>query len=100
MMHFSQGLGVNCTFCHNSRSFSSWEESNPRRGVAWHGIRMVRDLNVNYVAPLQSVIPAAHLGPQGDALKVNCTTCHQGAFRPLLGASMLQDYPQLARPGP
>jgi photosynthetic reaction center cytochrome c subunit len=100
MMHFSQGLGVNCTFCHNSRSFSSWEESNPRRGVAWHGIRMVRDLNVNYVAPLQSVLPAAHRGPQGDALKVNCTTCHQGAFRPLLGASMLQDYPQLARPGP
>ena len=100
MMHFSQALGVNCTFCHNSRAFSSWEESNPRRVNAWHGIRMVRDLNANYVSPLQSVIPAAHRGPQGDALKVNCTTCHQGAFRPLMGASMLQDYPQLTRPGP
>ena len=31
MTHMSEGLGVNCTFCHNSRSFGNWEESTPVR---------------------------------------------------------------------
>lgn len=25
MMHFSNSLGVNCTFCHNSRNFHVWD---------------------------------------------------------------------------
>ena len=33
----------------------------------------------------------------GDPLKVNCATCHQGAYKPLLGANMVKDYPNLAR---
>ena len=37
----------------------------------------------------------ARLGPHGDPLKVNCATCHQGAYKPLLGVSMLRDYPEL-----
>ena len=45
MMHMSQSLGVNCTFCHNSRSFAAWDQSTPQRVHAWYGIRMVRDLN-------------------------------------------------------
>jgi photosynthetic reaction center cytochrome c subunit len=28
--------------------------------------------------------------------KVNCTTCHRGAVRPLGGQSMLPDWPELA----
>ena len=43
MIHFSQSLGVNCTYCHNSRAFENWEQSTPQRVTAWHGIRMVRD---------------------------------------------------------
>ena len=58
MMHFSQALGVNCTFCHNSRSFAAWDNSTPQRATAWHGIRMVRDLNTTYLDPLLPVFPA------------------------------------------
>ncbi len=45
MMHMSSSLGVNCTYCHNSRAFASWELSTPKRTTAWYWIRMVRDLN-------------------------------------------------------
>jgi photosynthetic reaction center cytochrome c subunit len=31
--------------------------------------------------------------------KANCTTCHQGAYKPLYGASMLADYPELGPSG-
>ena len=34
-------------------------------------------------------------GREGDPLKVNCSTCHQGVNKPLLGVSMLRDYPEL-----
>jgi photosynthetic reaction center cytochrome c subunit len=108
MVHMSQGLGVNCTFCHNSRAFSSWEQSPPQRLTAWHGIRMSRAVNNDYMQPLSATFAANPWGPEqyqngprrvgqlhGDALKVNCTTCHQGVNRPLLGAPMLQDYPEL-----
>jgi photosynthetic reaction center cytochrome c subunit len=106
MIHMSQGLGVNCTFCHNSRAFSSWEQSPPQRLTSWYGIRMARALNREYIEPLTPLWVAnprgpaegpnqARLGPHGDALKVNCATCHQGVNRPLLGAPMLRDYPEL-----
>jgi photosynthetic reaction center cytochrome c subunit len=86
---------VNCTFCHNSRSFSDWEQSTPQRVTAWHGIQMVRDLNSVYLDPLQSTYPPNRLGPLGDAPKTSCATCHQGANKPLLGAQMAKDYPEL-----
>ena len=95
MMHFSAALGANCTTCHNTRSFADWTGNPPRRVTAWHGLQMVRDLNENYLTPLTSTFPASRLGPTGDAPKVNCATCHQGAQKPLLGVSMLQDYPIL-----
>jgi photosynthetic reaction center cytochrome c subunit len=107
MIHMSQGLGVNCTFCHNSRNFGGWAESPPQRLTAWHGIRMARAINRDYIEPLTPVFAANRLGPEGgprvsrvgphhgDALKANCATCHQGVNRPLLGAPMLRDYPEL-----
>ena len=95
MMHMSTGLGVNCTYCHNSRAFSSWEQSLPQRTTAWYGIRMVRELNGDYVAPLNSILPAKRLGPTGDTQKINCETCHQGVAKPLNGAPMAKDYPEL-----
>jgi photosynthetic reaction center cytochrome c subunit len=98
MSHMSESLGVNCTYCHNSRSFQSWENSPPQRVTAWHGIRMARELNKGYMEPLTETFPQHRKGELGDVAKVNCATCHQGAYKPLNGASMLKDYPELAAP--
>jgi photosynthetic reaction center cytochrome c subunit len=95
MMHMSDALGVNCTYCHNSRNWQSWEEAPPQRATAWHGIRMARALNNEYMEPLTKVFPAERLGPMGDVPKVNCKTCHQGAYKPLFGQSMAKDHPEL-----
>ncbi|MDH4391017.1 MAG: photosynthetic reaction center cytochrome PufC [Aquabacterium sp.] len=98
MVHISKSLGVNCTFCHNTRSFDSWPQSLPQRATAWHGIRMVRDLNISYIEPLTPnfpAVPAGRLGPGGDAAKVHCATCHQGASKPLYGAQTARYYPAL-----
>lgn len=96
MSHMSHSLGANCTFCHNSRAFSSWEQSTPQRVQAWYGIQMLKDVNANYMDSLASVFPQSRKGPDGDVAKANCATCHQGVNKPLLGKSMLQDYPFLA----
>ena len=95
MMHMSTGLGENCTYCHNSRAFSSWEQSPPARVTAWHGIRMARTINNTYMDPLEPVFPDNRKGPAGDVLKANCATCHQGVNKPLYGQPMLDDYPEL-----
>ena len=95
MMHMATSLGVNCTFCHNTRAFSDWSESTPQRVTAWYGIRMVRDQNKNFLQSLAGTFPPNRLGPHGDVPKVNCMTCHQGAYKPLLGASMISTYPEL-----
>jgi len=98
MMHMSDSLGVNCTYCHNSRSFTGWEQSSPARVSAFHGIRMVGAINGEYLEPLNEQYPPERIGPTGDAPKANCATCHQGVPKPLLGADMLSDYPSLAGP--
>ncbi|MBL8308630.1 MAG: photosynthetic reaction center cytochrome c subunit [Rubrivivax sp.] len=98
MMHLSEALGVNCTFCHNSQSFTAWDKSSPRRATAWQGIQMVRELNDAFLEPLGPTYPKDRLGPHGDAPKANCATCHQGAYKPLFGASMLKDHPELVGP--
>ena len=100
MIHMSEGLGVNCTFCHNSRNFGQWSDSPPQRATAFHGIRMVRDINTRHVEPLAALLPPERLGPLGDISKVFCTTCHNGQPKPMGGAPMLRDYPELGAPRP
>ena len=95
MTHMSQSLGVNCTYCHNTRSFQDWKGNPAQRVTAWYGIRMVRQLNVDHMKPLTDEFPAHRKGELGDVAKVNCGTCHQGAYKPLYGAPMLKDYPLL-----
>jgi photosynthetic reaction center cytochrome c subunit len=95
MVHMSESLGVNCTYCHNSRSFVSWDTSTPQRGVAWYGIRMARELNQSYLEPLTSTFPAQRRGTQGDVAKLNCETCHRGSYKPLNGAGVLVNHPEL-----
>lgn len=96
MIHMSTALGVNCTYCHNSRSFGSWEQSSPQRTTAWHGIRMAQSVNAEYVAPVSSILPPHRLGPTGEGKKVNCQTCHQGVNKPLYGLMMARDFPSLS----
>ncbi len=103
MMHMSSALGVNCTYCHNSRSFADWAQSSPQRVTAWQGIRMVRDLNGTYLESLAGTfpeIPAGRLGPGKDVAKVQCATCHRGAYKPLYGARTAEHYPALLPPPP
>ncbi len=100
MMHTSQALGVNCTYCHNTHSFRSWADARPQRVTAWYGIRMVRNINNDYINSLNAVWPANRRGLGGDPYKVNCTTCHQGVNKPMNGYPMLKDYPALAGPAP
>ncbi len=97
MTHMSTSLGVNCTYCHNTRAAANWKESPPQRITAYHGIRMAREVNNEYMVPLTDVFPVTRKGPGGDVAKVSCATCHQGAFKPLYGTSMLGSHPELAK---
>lgn len=95
MLSMSRSLGVNCAYCHNSPRWSSWEQSTPQRVTALRGIRMARALNNDYLLPLQPVFPAERLGPHGDVPKIQCATCHQGAYKPLYGAKIAAQYPAM-----
>jgi photosynthetic reaction center cytochrome c subunit len=97
MVHFSKSLGVNCTYCHNTRSMGVWDTSPLTRTTAWYGIRMVRNLNKDFLEPLAGDLPPERHGNLGDGPKLSCATCHQGAYKPLLGVSMLGDYMALAQ---
>ena len=92
MMQMSNAMGVNCTYCHNSRAFADWSQSTPYRWVAYWGIRMARDINSNYIAPLASVFPDNRKGPLGDPAKAHCGTCHLGNNKPLGGYKLLDHY--------
>lgn len=99
MMHWSTALGVNCTYCHNTQAFAEWgANATPQRKTAWYGIRMARELNVEYMVPLTKTFPPNRLGPTGDVAKANCATCHQGAYKPLYGAAMAKHYPAMYAP--
>lgn len=96
MTHMSASLGVNCTYCHNTQSFGKWDGAPPQRVTAFHGIRMVQEINNAFMVPLTDTFPANRKGELGDVAKANCSTCHQGAYKPLFGAPMLKDHPGLA----
>ena len=110
MMQMSDGIGVNCGYCHNSRNFQSWSESTPYRWVGYDAIRLVRDLNRNYLLQIGALVPQTRSlttqtdlpvlperfrNPQLGNGMVNCATCHMGLTKPLNGANMVQDYPGL-----
>lgn len=95
MMHVSYALDAGCTLCHNVSRWASWEDSPKRREVAWHGIRMARDINVNWIKPLTDEYPEDRLGPTGDVGKVSCQTCHNKEIKPLKGEEFLDLYPEL-----
>lgn len=97
MLNMSEALGVNCTYCHNSARWGSWEESSPQRVTALRGLRMVRHLNMDYLVPLQPQWPEERLGSLGDGPKMECATCHNEAFIPQYGhpATKAEGWPGL-----
>ncbi|TVP44598.1 MAG: photosynthetic reaction center cytochrome c subunit [Gemmatimonadales bacterium] len=101
MLQMTEALGVNCTYCHMSPRWGDWEESPPTRTTALRGVRMTRELNQSYMLPLQNAWPAERLGPMGDGPKIQCATCHMGAYIPQYGhpASHGQDHPAITQIG-
>ncbi|KIC47882.1 photosynthetic reaction center cytochrome PufC [Tateyamaria sp. ANG-S1] len=100
MNYFSNSLGVNCVFCHNSRAFYDPAQVTPQWSTALLGRQMVIELNQEYLIPLGEVYPPERLGPIfADAPKVGCRTCHKGYQKPLQGMNMVADWPELATTG-
>ncbi len=113
MMQMSDGIGVNCDFCHNSRAFFDWRQSTPNRWVGYSGIQLTRDINRNYLLNVGALEPLdrAKLGDtrylslefrqrgprKGNGL-ADCATCHHGSPTPLMGANLTADFPTLAGP--
>jgi photosynthetic reaction center cytochrome c subunit len=115
MMQMSDGIGVNCGFCHNSRVLQSWAQSSPYRWNGYSGIKLTQDLNRNYLLRLAGlvpqdraiidetalpVLPARDVNPQRGNGLIVCATCHYARPAPLGGAAMLKDYPGLTDPPP
>ena len=113
MMTMSDGIGVNCGYCHNSRNLQSWDESTPYRWIAHDALKLVRDLNRNYLLPVGRlvpqtrtlttetnlpVLPPRETSPQIGNGFVVCGTCHLGITRPLNGVNMVDAYPGLGGP--
>ncbi len=72
MRGFTEALGVNCDFCHNSDNFASDEKIQKR--TARLMIKMVANIDSGYL-----------MGPQME--KVTCFTCHRGSSIPKLIAA-------------
>ena len=101
MNYFSNSLGTNCTYCHNTRAFYDLEQSTPQLLQAQLGIGMALELNNDYLLPLAEALPPSRLGAMHqDAPKVACATCHKGQSKPLGGLSVVADWPELTTSGP
>ncbi|MEM7721689.1 MAG: photosynthetic reaction center cytochrome PufC [Pseudomonadota bacterium] len=97
MNYFSNSLGVNCVFCHNSRAFYDAGQVTPQWATASLGIIMVQEMISDYLLPLEDVYPPERLGPVfNDAPLAACRTCHQGYQQPMQGLNVIRNYPELA----
>lgn len=97
MNYFANSLGVNCTFCHNTRAIHDPAQYTPQWATASLAIYMVQDINNIFLEPLGPVYPPERLGPiYADAPKAACKTCHKGYYQPLQGLNVIADWPELA----
>lgn len=109
MMQMSDGIGVNCGYCHNSRAFSDWSQSTPARWFSHDAFRMMRDLNGNYMFGAGGVaqthelaqqnslsLPPENRGPTPGPGLANCATCHYGHLHVDAGAATIARFPALA----
>ena len=115
MMQMSDGMGVNCGYCHNSRAAFDWSQSTPHRWEGQYGINLTRELNRNFMLQLRELIPQSRERVNETSLPVLpdrltgqlpgngliiCATCHEARPKPLDGAAMLTDYPGLKASSP
>ncbi|GAA5076080.1 photosynthetic reaction center cytochrome PufC [Roseibacterium beibuensis] len=97
MNYIANSLGVNCTFCHNTRAFYDAAQVTPQWATATLGIAMVQEIIADYLLPLQEVLPEERLGPvYADMPLAACRTCHQGEQQPLNGLNVIRNWPELA----
>ena len=97
MNYFSNSLGTNCTYCHNTRALHDIDQATPQLAQAQLGIGMALELNNDYLLPLGDVLPPNRLGAlHADAPKVGCATCHKGQPKPLEGLNVIADWPELS----
>ena len=106
MMQMSDGIGVNCGYCHHSRAFSDWTQSTPARWIGHDAIRMMRDINVNFLLHLRDTLPQTREATKENMLSVPreergahdgfglavCAQCHYGSPKPQDGAATLANY--------
>jgi hypothetical protein len=74
MDKWAEGLGVSCSHCHNTTSFSSDEKK--QKDVARQMVKMNNRINdelLKNISGLKSAVP-----------RVNCITCHRGNLKPSL----------------
>jgi photosynthetic reaction center cytochrome c subunit len=96
MNYWSNSLGVNCVFCHNSRAFYDAAQVTPQWATASLGLSMIQEMNELWLVPLEGVYPENRLGPVfADAPKAACKTCHKGYQQPLQGTNVIADWPEL-----
>lgn len=113
MMQMSEGMGVNCTYCHHSRNWADWGQSTPMRWTGYSGIQMTRDLNRDYLLHIAQEdpitrwqsgnsrplsLPARLRGAQVGAGLADCATCHRGAPKSRDPAAPPGGFPGLTAP--
>ncbi len=115
MMQMSDGIGVNCGYCHNSRAFFDWGQSTPSRWIGLQGIHMTQAINNDFLLPLGTsmpqlrdihqngrlpITPRQEANPQNGNALATCQTCHYQEPKPLAGLNLLAGFPVLAgQPG-
>jgi photosynthetic reaction center cytochrome c subunit len=113
MMQMSDGIGVNCGYCHNSRAFFDWGQSTPARWAGLQGIHMTQAINNDFLLPLGAampqlreihhngrlpITPAEEANPQNGNALATCQTCHYQQPKPLAGLNLAAGYPALTAP--
>lgn len=80
MKHFSQSLGVRCTYCHvrsndDQKNFNFASDENDKKAVARYMMRMMNKINKKYFKDEDE----SHKNLIGA---VSCFTCHNGKEEP------------------
>ncbi len=89
MRSFTRGLGVRCTYCHVGeegkpmRHEDFAKDDKPTKLKAREMMRMMNDINGNYLAHLDS--------RSNPPVNVQCVTCHRGATKPRMLQDVLHD---------
>jgi len=81
MRGFTNALGVRCNYCHvgeegqDLKDYDFVSDAKPAKTTARTMIRMVEDVNGNYLSKLSN--------ETSNGMKVSCVTCHHGVPIPM-----------------